>query len=164
MKTKQLFVKNKNSSDLFNDVKNCTRSKFLASEFMNICDDFQFSGTRINNAVYSVSKLEYRNLNSYFHVLILLSCDISLSSGPNHQHKLQCLKEWNIFKSRGLHFIHLNINSLLLKTEELRIIAKSTNATIIGISGTKLDESILKPEIQIDDYKILRWDTKQTRR
>ena len=105
-----------------------------------------------------VSKLKYRNLNSYFHLLILLSGDISLNTGPTHQHKLQCLNEWNIFKSRGLHFIHLNIYSLIPKIEELRIIAKSTNAATIGISESKLDESVLEPEIEIDDYKILRCD------
>ena len=44
------------------------------------------------------------------------------------------------------------------KIEELRIIGKSTNAAIIGISETKLDESVLEAEIQIDDYKILRCD------
>ena len=66
------------------------------------------------------------------------------------------MNEWNIFKSRGLHFIHLNINGLLPKIEELCIIATSTNATIIGISESKLDESVLEPEIEIDDYKILR--------
>ena len=90
--------------------------------------------------------------------MISLSGDISLNPGPTHQHKLQFLNEWNIFKSRGLHFIHLNINSLLTKIEELRITAKSTNAAIIGISESKLDESVLEPEIQIDDYKILRCD------
>ena len=68
------------------------------------------------------------------------------------------MNEWNIFKSRGLHFIHLNINSLLPKIEELCIIAKSTNVTIIGISESKLDESVLEPEIEIDDYKILQCD------
>ena len=44
------------------------------------------------------------------------------------------------------------------KIEELRVIAKSTNAAIIGISESKLDESVLEPEIQIDDYKILHCD------
>ena len=73
-----LFLKSKNSSDFFNDVSACTRSEFFASEFMNICDDFEFSVTRMNSAFYSVFKLEYRNLNSYFHLLILLSGDISL--------------------------------------------------------------------------------------
>ena len=125
---------------------------------MNIYDDFQFSVTRKNSAFYSVSKLEYRNLNLHLYLLILLSDNISLNLGPNHQHKLQCLNEWNIFRSRGLHFIHLNINSLLPKNEEHRIVAKSTNAAIIGISESKLNESVLEPEIQIDDYKILQCD------
>ena len=44
------------------------------------------------------------------------------------------------------------------ETEELRIIAKSTNFAITGISESKLDESVLEHEIQIDDYKILRCD------
>ena len=153
-----LFLKNKNSSDFFNKVRVCTRSEFFASEFMNICDDFKFSVTQMNSTFYSASKLKYRNLNSYFHLLMLLSGGISLNSGPNHQHKLQCLSKWNILKSRGLHFIHLNINNLLPKIEEVRIIAKSTNAAIIRISESKLDESVLEPEIQIDDYKILRYD------
>ena len=99
------------------------------------------------------------NLNSFFNLLILLSGDISLNPGPNHQHKLQCLNKCNIFKSRGLQFIDLNISSLFLKIEELQIIAKSTNAAIIGIKESKLDESVLEPEIQIDYYKILRCDT-----
>ena len=150
-----VFLKYKNSSDFFNDVSTCTRSEFFAFEFMNICDDFQFLITWLNSTFYSVSKLKYRNLNSYFHLLILLSGNISLNLGPTHQHKLQCLNEWNIFKSSGSHFIHLNINSLLLKIKKLRIIAKSTNAMIISISESKLDESVLEPEIQIDDHKIL---------
>ena len=68
------------------------------------------------------------------------------------------MNEWNSFKSRTLHVIYLNINSLLPKIKELRIIAKSNNAAIIGISEFKLDESVLEPEIRIDDYKILWCD------
>ena len=134
-----LSLKNKSSSDLFNKIRTCTRSDFFASEFMNICDYFQFLVTQMNSTFYSVSKLKYRNLNSFFfHLLILLSGDISLNPGPNHQHKLQCLNKWNIFESRSLQFIHLNINSLLPKIEELWIIAKSTNAVIIDTSESKL--------------------------
>ena len=83
---------------------------------------------------------------------------LRVNPGPTHPHKLQCLNEWNIYKSRSLLFIHLNINSLLPKIEDLRIIAMWTNAAITGISESKLDESVLEPEIQIDDYKILRCD------
>ena len=50
---------------------------------------------------------------------------------------------------------------MLPKIEELRIIAKSTNTAIIGISECKLDESVLEPEIEIDNYKILRCDRKR---
>ena len=91
-------------------------------------------------------------------MLLLLSGDISLNSGPVHQDKLQCSNEWNIFKNRGLHFIHLNINSLLPEIEELHFIAKSTNAAVIGICESKLDASVLDPEISIDNYKNLRCD------
>ena len=62
-----LFLKNKNSRDFFNKVRTCTRSEFFASEFMNVCDDFQYSVTRMSNTFYFVSKLKYRNLNSFFH-------------------------------------------------------------------------------------------------
>ena len=91
-------------------------------------------------------------------MLLLLSGDISLNPGPVHQDTPQCLNEWNVFKNRGLHFIHLNINSLLPKIDELRYIAKSTNAAVIGISESKLDASALDPEISIDNYKILHCD------
>ena len=43
---------------------------------------------------------------------------------------------------------------MLSKIEELRYIAKSTNAAVIGICEFKLDASLLDPEI-IDNYKIL---------
>ena len=61
-------------------------------------------------------------------------------------------------KQRGLHFIHLNINSFLSKIEELHLIAKSTNAAVIGISESKLDASVIAQEINIGNYKILRCD------
>ena len=61
-----LFLKNKNSSDFFNKVRTCTRSDFSASEFMNICDDFQFSVTEMNSTFYSVSRLKYKNMNFFF--------------------------------------------------------------------------------------------------
>ena len=63
--------------------------------------------------------------------------------------------EW---MNRGLHFIRLNINSLLSKIEKFRYIAKSTNAAVIGICESKLDGSVLDPEMSIDNYKILRCD------
>ena len=100
----------------------------------------------------------YGNSNSYYRLLLLLSGDISLN--PGRFHNLQPLNhdEWNIFKQRGIHFLHLNINSLLKKIDELRHIARLTNAAVIGISESKLDDSELTSEIQIDRYDLLRCD------
>ena len=51
-----------------------------------------------------------------------------------------------------MHLIHLNISSLLPKIDETRYIAKLTNATIIGLSETKLDNTVLSSEIEIEGY------------
>ena len=67
-------------------------------------------------------------------------------------------EDLNIFEQRGLHFIHLNINSLLSKIDELRLIANNTNAAIIGITESKIDESVLDEEIKIDGYVSVRSD------
>ena len=100
----------------------------------------------------------YCNSNSYHRLLLLLSGDISLNPGPFHNLQPLDQNEWNIFKHRGLHFLHLNINSLLPKIDELRHIARLTNAAVIGISESKLDDSVSTSEIQIDEYDLLRCD------
>ena len=57
-----------------------------------------------------------------------------------------------------MHFIHLNINSLLSKINEVSYIAKLKNATVIGLSETKLDNTVLNSEIQIEIYVLVRSD------
>ena len=100
----------------------------------------------------------YRNSNLYYRLLLLLSGDVSLNPGPFHNLHPLNHDGWNFFKHRGLHFLHLNSNSLLLKYDELRHIARLTNAAVIGISESKLDDSVLTSEIQIDEYDLLRCD------
>ena len=56
------------------------------------------------------------------------------------------------------HFLHLNINSLLPKIDKLRHIVKLTNAAVIGIFESKLDNSVLTLEIQINEYNLPRCD------
>ena len=91
-------------------------------------------------------------------MLLLLSGDINLNLGPIHQGKRQCSNERNVSKKRGLHFIHLNINSFLSKIEEFRLIAKSTNAAVTSICESKLDASVIAKKVNLDNYKILRCD------
>ena len=139
------------TSDHQETIRSCSRYKFFTSDFIDTCEDIQSLITQLTINHYSISKLKYLNLNSFFHLLLLLSGDISLNLGSVHQDTLQCSNEWNVFKDRGLHFIHLNMNSLLPKIEELRYIAKSTNAAVIGICESKLDASVLDPEISINN-------------
>ena len=88
-------------------------------------------------------------------MLLLLSDDISLNSGLFHKDTMEYWNGWNIFKKKDLNFTHLTINTLLPKIEELRFIAKSSNAAVIGICESKLDASVLEQEISIHNYKIL---------
>ena len=50
-----------------------------------------------------------------------------------------------------MHFIHLNIHSLLPKIDEICYIAKPTSATVIGLSETKLDNIVWCSETEIKD-------------
>ena len=61
-----------------------------------------------------------------------------------------------------MHFIHININSLLPKIYGVRYIASITNASIMGISETKLNEIIWSSELEVDSYDLERLD--QSRR
>ena len=70
---------------------------------------------------------------------------------------------WNIFQKRRMHFIHLNINSLLSKTDEISYIAKLTNATVIGLSETQLDNTLLSTELEIEGYDMVRFDRSRRR-
>ena len=54
--------------------------------------------------------------------------------------------------------MHININSLLPKIDEIRYIAKLSEAAVIGISESKLDDSVLSSEIQIENYELIRSD------
>ena len=63
-------------------------------------------------------------------MLLLLSGDISLNPGPTPNSVSKSF--WKHFENKGVHFLHLNINSILPKLDELKTIAGNTKAAIIG--------------------------------
>ena len=65
---------------------------------------------------------------------------------------------FDVFHKRGIHILHFNIRSLLIKIVELRYIAITSKATIICITETWLDETVWDPEISIPEYNLLRKD------
>ena len=57
----------------------------------------------IHNAFvfFALSKFKYRNKDSFFKLLLLLSGDISLNPGPSHMNQTSGNNEWDVFKARG---------------------------------------------------------------
>ena len=64
--------------------------------------------------------------------------ELSRRSIHNVATQLQDLNHW-----KALHFLHINVNSLLPKIDEVKLIANKLNETIPGISKTKLDKTIM---------------------
>ena len=79
--------------------------------------------------------------------------DISLNPSPLSNPQV-FKQEWQDFRKRGLYLIHLNMNSLLLKIDELRDIAQRTKAAVISISKSKHDSTVL---IQKFKLKIMKF-------
>ena len=104
----------------------------------------------------TISKLKAKNNDNKFlcRFILILSGEISLKPGPVYNDHPPKLKEWYIFKIKGLGLPHLNVNRLLPKIDELRYIARFSNASVTGITESKLYNYILDSEIQIDNYHI----------
>ena len=121
-------------------------------------NNINISNLRCSMEWSCIYKLKYKHQNhSSFFRALLLSGDIQFNPGPTIN-KINEDVSWEHFKNRGLHFIHLNINSLLPKIDELRDIAKLSNASVIGITESKLDESVSDSEISIQGYDVVRND------
>ena len=93
--------------------------------------------------------LQYRNLDSkvVIHFIFYYSYFRGQNQIPFSKPQLFKQGELPAFSNRGLRLIHSDINSLLPKIGELRDIAKRTKAAIIGILESKLDSTVLDPEI-----------------
>ena len=66
--------------------------------------------------------------------------------------------KWKIFKTKGLQFLPLNINSLLPKIDEIVFISKRSNTSIVGKIQSKLASSFLICDLKIEDCDLVRLD------
>ena len=146
----------KNLSD--DNIHLCVKREFFTIESIDICNSITNIYLRNSLNYFTISRLKYKNHTLFFQHLLLLSGDISLNPGPLQEQSQLNNEMWSPFRKRGLHFLHLNINSILPKIDELRHIAKVSNVSVIGISESKLDSSVQNSEISIPGYDILRCD------
>jgi hypothetical protein len=75
-----------------------------------------------------------------------------------HLQDISLEDELKVFKEKGLHFVHLNCNSLCSKIEEIRELVLHSKPHVISFSESKLNETHTNEEVKLDGYKILRQD------
>ena len=106
----------------------------------------------------AITNLKYKDRNNFYQFLLLLSGDISLNPGPVQIYPTVNVNIWKPLNKKGLHFLHININSLLPKIDELKFIANKTKAAIVGITESKLDHTVPDLEVNLPWFGILRYD------
>ena len=109
------YVRHVQHATPYDEINICSGSHCFTIELINKFESLYASHLYSQSVFLSVSQLRYCNFNSYHRLLLLLSGDISLNQGAFHNLQPLDQNECNIFKYRGLHFLHLNINSLLPK-------------------------------------------------
>ena len=109
-----------------------------------------------NLVCLAITKPKYKDYNNFYQFLLPLSGDVSLNPGPVQISLAVNINIWEPFNKNGLHFVHININSLLPKTDELKCIANK--ATIIGITESKIDHTVPDLEVRLPKYDIFRCD------
>ena len=144
------------NSDLQSQLRKCFTKDFFSVEVLDLCYRLHDSYHHYQDCLFAISVLKYKSYSKFYQMLLLLSGDISLNPGPTPNSVSQSF--WKPFENKGLHFLHLNINSILPKLDELKTIAGNTKAAIIGITESKVDNSISDSEVQIPGYCIFRCD------
>ena len=142
----------------FTSLQKCSTNEFFNLETITSCHYIQHIILRRNLVCLAMTNLKYRNYNSFYQFLLLLSGDVSLNPGPVQISPPVNVNIWEPFYKKVLHFLHININGLLPKIDELKCIANKTKAAIIGITESKLDHTVPDLEVNLPGYDILRCD------
>ena len=103
---------------VYNNIKLCNRLQFYSPDYIRTCKELSKACLLSQFSILTISKLKAINNKFFYCLILILSGDISLNSGPVYNHHLPNLKEWVKFKIKGLHLLHVNVNSLLLKIDE----------------------------------------------
>ena len=97
-------------------------------------------GKKNNCNITKQLRIKRKKCLKFYHLLILLSGDVSLNPGPC-QYLPDNDSKFEPFRKCGLHFIHMNLNSLLSKIDELRDAVGHNKVDTLGITESKLDTS-----------------------
>ena len=109
-----------------------------------------------NLCTYKILPFNNVDLNYGLNSSITNSSFMNLNN--NSQINFDNKNNYDCFAKKGLHFIHANVRSIFHKMSDLKIIAKHTNAAVIGITETWLDSSYTDSCVSIDGYNLIRRD------
>lgn len=91
------------------------KNYFFIIEILHITHELNEFLTDMDLKLFNISKMKNKNNVLYLIMLLILSGDINLNPGPVKRHQTKDEK-FEVPNSKGLHFMHLNINSLPPKT------------------------------------------------
>ena len=88
---------------------------------------------------FGVNKLRIKRKEcfKFYHLLILLSGDITLNPGPS-RYLPDNDNKFEPFHKSGLNFFHINVNSLLPKTDEPRDVVGRKKPGVLGLLNQSL--------------------------
>ena len=88
-------------------VKVCNQIHFFTPEYLCACVPLDNRHLNYLFKIFTISNIKRLNHKSFYHILLLLSGDISLNPGPKNNLQSLDSNEWNVFKSKGLTFLLL---------------------------------------------------------
>ena len=152
------LFKTLNQNELHKGLKKYSKGDFFTIESLKTNENISTIWQEMNLNLLTLKEMNYKDHTQFFRLILLLSGDINLNLNLNPG-PTQISETWSVFKKREIHFVHLNINSLPSKIEELRQIAKDTNSAVNRLSETKLDSNtIFDFEVSIPNYSLIRKD------
>ena len=101
-------------------MKCCRNSEFFSIEVIKTTSNISSAEIHVDLGCFVLNKFCFKRKKyfKFYQSLILLSGDISLNPGPS-QYLQDNDNKFESFHKLGLHFLHINGNSLLLKIYEL---------------------------------------------
>ena len=117
------------------DLKYFPNNEFFSTELIKITGDINSAEMLMSSRYFALNKLTITRNEcfKFYHLLILLSGDVNLNPGPS-QYPPYNDDKFEPFHKCGLHFFHLNVNSLLSKIDELRHVVGHTKPAILRIT------------------------------
>ena len=142
----------------FTSLQKCSTNEFFNLETITPCHYIQHVTLHQNLVCLAITNVKYKDCNNFYQFLLLISGDVSLHPGPVQKSPAVNVNISEPLNKIGLCFLHININSLLPKIDELKCIANKTKTAIIGIIESKLDYTVRDLVVNLPGYDILRCD------